>query len=50
LKERYAADVELIRSRGGAFEVSLDGRLLYSKLAEGRFPTHDEIDALIAGG
>ena len=42
--------MSLQRSRGGAFEVSLDGRLLFSKLAEGRFPTHEEIDALIAGG
>ncbi len=49
LQERYGAEVTLQRGKGGAFEVTVDGRLLYSKLREGRFPTHDEIDALIAG-
>jgi len=32
---------------GGEFEVSFDGRLAFSKKAEGRFPDHDEIVALL---
>ena len=38
----------LQRSRGGAFEVTVDGVLIFSKLKMRRFPTHDEIDELIA--
>ena len=48
LIDRYGATVTLKKSRGGAFEVTVDGELLFSKLAIGRFPTHAEIDALIA--
>jgi len=44
LKDRYSdLEVELIGSGGGAFEVVVDGRLVYSKLATGRHCTHEEI-------
>jgi selenoprotein W-related protein len=33
----------LIPSSGGAFEVSVDGKALYSKLETGRFPTEREV-------
>jgi predicted Rdx family selenoprotein len=36
-----------VRSSGGVFEISVDGRLKYSKQAIGRFPTDAEIDAVI---
>jgi selT/selW/selH-like putative selenoprotein len=36
-----------VQSKGGAFEVSLDGRRLFSKLAEKRFPAYQEIPKLI---
>jgi selT/selW/selH-like putative selenoprotein len=42
--ERSAAEVELIASSGGAFEVFRDGKLLFSKKQLKRFPTDDEID------
>jgi selT/selW/selH-like putative selenoprotein len=35
--------IELIPSRGGAFEVVVDGRLVYSKKATGRHCTEEEI-------
>jgi selT/selW/selH-like putative selenoprotein len=35
--------VSLRRSRGGVFEISVDGRLAFSKKATGRFPTREEI-------
>jgi selT/selW/selH-like putative selenoprotein len=35
--------VTLTRSGGGVFEVTVDGRLAYSKKATGRFPTNDEV-------
>jgi selT/selW/selH-like putative selenoprotein len=40
------ADVELVRSSGGVFEIAVDGQLKFSKKAQGRFPTDDEVDAL----
>jgi selenoprotein W-related protein len=33
----------LIPSDGGRFEVSIDGKLIYSKLKTGRFPDYQEI-------
>jgi len=45
LKGKYKDlnDVELVPSSGGAFEVSLDGKLIYSKLKSGRFPEDKEL-------
>jgi predicted Rdx family selenoprotein len=40
--------VELARAGGGVFEITVDGRLAFSKKALGRFPTDAEIDALAA--
>ena len=42
----FQAEVELVKSTGGTFEITIDGRLVYSKKATGRFPTDEEIDAL----
>ena len=33
----------LLKGAGGVFEVSVDGDLIFSKKAEGRFPEDDEI-------
>ncbi|MBI4531771.1 MAG: SelT/SelW/SelH family protein [Candidatus Latescibacteria bacterium] len=33
----------LVPSDGGRFEVSIDGKLVFSKLEEGRFPEFEEI-------
>ncbi|RKU30980.1 selenoprotein [Candidatus Poribacteria bacterium] len=52
LKQTYGAEVktvELVPSSGGAFEVSLNGTLLYSKLKTGQFPTTEQITAAING-
>lgn len=35
--------VTLIPSSGGVFEVTLDGKLLFSKKQQGRFPEDEEI-------
>jgi selT/selW/selH-like putative selenoprotein len=40
----------LVPGVGGAFEITIDDRLVFSKKAIGRFPTDEEIDALAAGG
>ena len=39
--------VTLMPSAGGRFEVSLNDTLLFSKLAEGRFPALQELTTLI---
>lgn len=36
-------EVELVASGGGVFEVTVDGRLIYSKKQSGRHPTWEEI-------
>lgn len=43
IKDKKEIEVEFIKSRGGVFEVSLDGQLIFSKKAEERFPEDDEI-------
>jgi len=37
-----------VKSKGGAFEVTVDGRKVFSKLAEGRFPAYREVPTSIA--
>jgi selT/selW/selH-like putative selenoprotein len=39
--------VALRKSGGGVFEITVDGRLAYSKKANGRFPTEDEVLAVL---
>jgi selT/selW/selH-like putative selenoprotein len=41
------AEVHLVRSMGGVFEVTVDGKLVFSKRALGRFPAYREVPALI---
>ena len=46
LKDKYGdalEAVDLVPSSGGAFEVSLDDELIYSKLETGRFPEPEEV-------
>jgi selenoprotein W-related protein len=35
---------ELIPATGGVFEVEVDGKLVFSKKKEGRFPEYKEIE------
>ncbi len=37
------SELKLIPSGGGAFEVSVNGKLIFSKLEEGRFPEPKEL-------
>ena len=47
--ERYGAEVELVPGVAGVFDITVDGKLAYSKKATGRFPTDEEVDAIGAG-
>jgi selT/selW/selH-like putative selenoprotein len=42
------AEFDLIESKGGAFEILVDGRPVFSKLASKRFPSYQEIPSLLA--
>jgi len=39
--------VELVRGTGGCFEVSIDGKVVFSKLSLDRFPAYQEVPTLI---
>jgi selT/selW/selH-like putative selenoprotein len=43
LKNKYAINAKLIKSGGGAFEITKDNILIFSKKQTGRFPDHKEI-------
>ena len=45
----FGADVELVKSGGGVFEVTVDDRLVFSKKALGRFPEQGELKGLANG-
>lgn len=49
LKKEFDADVELIASSGGVYEIVLDGEKIFSKKALNRFPDDGEISKLIQG-
>ncbi len=44
------SELKLIPAGGGAFEVSVNGKLIFSKLSEGRFPELKELKQLIGEG
>ncbi|MDP6873479.1 MAG: Rdx family protein [Alphaproteobacteria bacterium] len=46
MQDRLSAEFSLTPGSGGVFEITVDGRLAYSKKAEGRFPTYEELDAI----
>jgi selT/selW/selH-like putative selenoprotein len=46
LEEKYGAEVELVKGVAGVFEITVDGKLAFSKKQLGRFPEDAEVDAL----
>jgi selenoprotein W-related protein len=47
LKNSCDADVELIPSTGGVFEITVDGKNVFSKKELKRFPADGEIAGLV---
>ncbi|MBV8546991.1 MAG: Rdx family protein [Acidobacteria bacterium] len=43
IKREFGIDSEIVRGSGGIFIVSVDGKPVFSKRDEGRFPTEREI-------
>lgn len=46
MRRRFGAEVQLIASSGGVFEIVVDGRLIFSKKKLGRFPEVGELVVL----
>ena len=42
------AEIEMVKGSGGVFEITLDGDLVYSKKATGRFPAWKEVEVIAA--
>ena len=49
LKKKFGADIELIAGSNGIYDVTVDGKMIFSKSGQGRFPKTDEIISLIRG-
>lgn len=47
LQKEINADVELIPGSGGIYEITVDGRMIFSKFKSKRFPDPGEIVSLI---
>ena len=43
IKRQRGVDATLVRGGGGEFEVTVDGKLVFSKKQERRFPEAEEI-------
>jgi selenoprotein W-related protein len=43
LRKAFGAEAVIVPGSGGAFEVTVDGKLVFSKLQIGRFPDPGEI-------
>ncbi len=43
IEKKFGVKPQLIKSSGGVFEVTVDGKKIFSKKETGRFPEHDEI-------
>jgi selT/selW/selH-like putative selenoprotein len=50
LKSAFGAEVELVSSSGGVFEVVVDKQLIFSKKSLQRFPEEGEITLLLQAG
>ena len=48
LKRERQIDATLIKGKGGEFEITVDGTLVFSKKQEGRFPEMDEVLAKLS--
>ena len=45
--EQELGEVALVPGTGGVFDVRVDGQLIYSRKAEGRFPESKELKQLV---
>jgi len=50
LKKKLGAEIELVAGSNGIFDITVDGKMFFSKFEKARFPQTDEIISLIQGG
>ncbi len=50
MDHEFGAAVELIKGKDGVFEVTVNGDLVFSKRALGRFPDDGEVAGIIRDG
>jgi selT/selW/selH-like putative selenoprotein len=43
IKDEFDVEPELIQGSGGVFDVTANGKVIYSKHETGRFPEHHEV-------
>ena len=48
IKNLATAQVNLVKSGGGVFEITINDKLVFSKKALGRFPSDAEIESMLA--
>jgi selT/selW/selH-like putative selenoprotein len=48
IRERFQIEAELVKGRDGVFEVAVDGDIIFSKRATGRFPEDGEVEKGLA--
>ena len=46
LEQFGISDIDIAPGKSGQFDVTVDGKLAYSRAQTGRFPTDEEVDAL----
>ena len=47
LKQNFGAESTLVPGGGGVFDVSIDGKIIFSKKSVGRFPEPGEIVGML---
>jgi selT/selW/selH-like putative selenoprotein len=50
LRKEFGAETELIAGDGGVFDVTVDGKTIFSRAAMGRYPEDGEVAKLIQRG
>lgn len=48
IQRKFGIQAEMVRGRGGVFDVTVDNELIYSKKQTGRFPMPGEVEEKLA--
>lgn len=48
LHRKFGIKAEMVRGRGGVFDVTLDNEIIYSKKQTGRFPMPGEVEEAVS--
>ncbi len=43
IKKNFSVEARMVKGKDGVFDVTVDGKLIFSKHSVGRFPSEDEI-------